>query len=422
MILKLKNISKNFPIILIISSFGIYIFSYPIRLEHAVVYSGFFLYILFALPLRRIPFSFDFSSLILIFTLFFTYSLFLGVLMGNSILDSYVLGQIDRFLMPILILIMMGMIIGKKDLNLEEIWSKIQNYLIFGCVVSSMIIFYQAFIEPPTWLNLFLMGDVDYKGREILAERAYNMGRSTGIFSSPFEAGLFLANGLIISAYFLIKKKFNIFSICFFLIIFFGGILTTSKAFIVGIFLSFFLLLWLSKKKKVFVKLTVLLLIASIILSFLYKPLSENWRGFDMLNKFLSINSDTDILKLFSGNRYSYNDEGTLSLRFKQNSVFGNGFGNYGTVDSAFLEVWRIGGIFGIVFLIYVLGYVVLKGWNNRNLLEGKLLFILGVLFTLSSLGAPAITKNRVSVVLFVTICILISLIKQKYIKKDILP
>ena len=105
-------------------------------------------------------------------------------------------------------------------------------------------------------------------------------------------------------------------------------------------------------------------------MSFSYKPLSENWRGFDRLNKFLYISSDTDILKLLSGKRYSYNDEGTLSLRYKQNSVFGNGFGNYGTVDSAFLEVWSVGGIFGIVYLMYILGYVVLKGWNKRNLLR----------------------------------------------------
>ena len=129
----------------------------------------------------------------------------------------------------------------------------------------------------------------------------------------------------------------------------------------------------------------------------------------------MELDEDTDLLRLFTGRRFSTETSGSLYGRFKEiETPFGGGFGNYGTVDSAFLEVWLIGGVIGVFSLTIILIYPIYYGWKNRIFLKGKLLFILGLLFTIASIGAPAITKNRISVTFFILLCMLIYLIHKE--------
>ena len=57
MVIRLKTLLEYFPVLATISTFGIYIGSYPIRLEHLVLYSGFlFFFFIFFFKTTRITF------------------------------------------------------------------------------------------------------------------------------------------------------------------------------------------------------------------------------------------------------------------------------------------------------------------------------------------------------------------------------
>ena len=310
----------------------------------------------------------------------------------------------------------MGWILSYKNINIDLIWKKILICLVFGCIVVSFIIFYQGFIGPPSWLNYFLPGDATFQSKGTVAERAFRSARYTGIFSSPLEAGLYMSVGLLLSAYLVVNNYKKILGYYGLIFISFGGLMSVSKVMIVGIILTVLFLLW-NLKKRNYLKICFIFIFFSLLVFILNTIYLDYFEPLKNIQKYYpwNWNEDTDVLKLLTAKRFSNNEEGTLIIKFRENPmIFGGGFRNYGTVDSAFLEVWLIGGVIGLLLLSLILIYPIYKGWRNKKFIDGKLMFFLGLLFTIASIGAPAITKNRVSIVYFIILSVLIFLIHKK--------
>ena len=177
----------------------------------------------------------------MLLTIFFCYALIICFLRGNPLLNTYILGQIDRFLLPIITVILMGWVLSYETTNPEFIWKKILISVVSGCIIVSLIVFYQAFVEPQNWLNYFLPGNVTFKDIGTTAENAFQMGRFTGIFSSPFESGLYMSVGLFLSIYLVLSnynKKFGFLGI---ILISLGGLMSLSKVMFLGTILGFFI-------------------------------------------------------------------------------------------------------------------------------------------------------------------------------------
>ena len=84
--------------------------------------------------------------------------------------------------------------------------------------------------------------------------------------------------------------------------------------------------------------------------------------------------------------------------------------------DFAYLEAMSIGGLFGLIIFITIYFYIIIlalfKMLNFNK--EGKLLLFIWTILFFASLGAPAFTANRVSIIIWVLTTLLLLNIKSK--------
>lgn len=401
-----------FPLMVLASSFGIYLHPYPVRLEHFVVYLTLGIVFFRLIRSGRLLLPNELRPLTTVLGVFLIYSLLISGFNGVSLSNHETLGQVDRFVLPLAVIATAGWAFGQRGpAYLYGLINRLAIVLVIGSVIVSLVILYQALIGPPAWLRHFLPGgDADFVGRGTVAERSFRMGRSTGIFATPFEAGIFLSTALIFSVYLIGRGQAKFIGYIGFVVICIGGLLTVSKAFLVGMALAFFFILWSVDRKSSF-RLGALLIPSILVFLFVFRLLSHQWIGFDYLARLWRWREQEDLINLFTAGRFTGDGGGVLLNRWGDaRTILGGGFDSYGVLDNAFLEVWLVGGVFGVLFLSFLLLYPLYFGWLNRGALEGKVLFIVSLFFVIASLGAPALTKNRISVVVFILISVLLLL------------
>ena len=128
-----------------------------------------------------------------------------------------------------------------------------------------------------------------------------------------------------------------------------------------------------------------------------------------MISKFLT---------LISSGRLGY-DSSIVPIFEKvlQNRPFtGYGFGSIASADFAYLEPVYISGLIGLtaymLIYFYILFLSLFKALNNRK--EAVLLFLIWTLLWFAALGAPSITANRVSIIIWILTTLIISIISRK--------
>lgn len=414
--INLIKLKAFIPIFLVISAFGIYLHPLPIRVEHVAVYLSFFVLLFVSVRHGTIRYPLELRGITSVFLGFIVYAFLLGLFTGQLSLDTYVLGQIDRFLLASLVVIVVGLALARQSVtDIRRIWLTVVKIVVCGTAVVAGISIVQGLWESPSWLVYFQpIGDPDRGvGRETTALRALNMGRSTGIFATPFEAGLFLSTGLLLAVYLVKNALINWTGYIAILVIIIGGLFVLSKVFFLGLFLAFAYLLW-SLRKNIAGRVLFMSSVAVFWSTATIWWVADRWFGFDRLMRYLSPSDGADLVNLYTAGRFSSTSQGIIASKWSfEDGVLGNGFGNYGVVDNAFLEVWYIAGFLGVAFLLAVLLIPMYSGWRMRTTDEGRLLFFNGILFGFASLGAPAITKNRISIVIFVVISILLLLLNR---------
>ena len=243
------------------------------------------------------------------------------------------------------------------------------------------------------------------------------MGRYTGIFNQPFEAGLAYGAGLISILFILILEKdlscrlikpaflnLGLFGVVA------GGILSVSKVFFpLAIFISFVFFLWASKglSKKIFRNLFA---IAIMLPAFLYF-LRDQWSGLNYFLRLVIFDRNTDLLELFSAGRFSFRSGGNAAVTSHLNDsnlIFGYGLGSVSAPDNAYLEILYFGGVVGVlIYLIVLLAlfHFSIKGLRRQPVLAKYLISLL-VFSLFAGLGAPVFTVNRANFFLIIPLII----------------
>lgn len=268
-----------------------------------------------------------------------------------------------------------------------------------------------------TWfLEYFNVAGEETGGWTVLGSAA-SMGRYTGIFNQPFEAGLAYGVGLISILFILILEKdlsrrlirpaflnLGLFGVVV------GGVLSVSKVFFpLAIFISFVFFLWASKglSKKIFRNLFA---IAIMLPAFLYF-LRDQWSGLDYFLRLVIFDRNTDLLSLFTAGRFAAYSGGHAVVTAHLNDpnlIFGYGLGSVSAPDNAYLEILYFGGVVGVlIYLIVLLAlfYFSIKGLLRQPVLAKYLISLL-VLSVFAGLGAPVFTVNRANFFLIIPLTI----------------
>ena len=275
------------------------------------------------------------------------------IIIGAFTVLSFILSEVDFGLIDSFVLFLMVLTIlqGSSKITVLRI-RKLS--LILGAVMILSVLF--QFINPSSnYLDIFVNPDSDTRVRSL------NNFRYTGIFGSPFEAGVF-----IVIWYHFSHAYTSRFTRIPALIL---GFFTISKAFFIGLLFLFF------KKKYLhyFVILSVILFI-SVECNYVAIPRS--------INHLIQGILEGDISTL-SANRFG--EDSTVQSRITWNLLVPNGFATIGyAVDSYWLYVFTTLGFLGFFWVFFQI--------RTFRKMDSRILTYL----ILTTLGAPVFFKNTI--------------------------
>jgi len=401
----LSNLYRYLPFIFIVVAFGPYIhLGLGIRLEHLVIYPLFVLMFLFSFKSKYV---FIKDGLVL-FAIWMFAVAFMGIrtLFGNESELISALSDFESIMQPFVILLLFTLIvINFSKGNAKERIIKASKILIFLLSLNTIWSIFNIFMDFTT-INSYFWGS-----KESVASRAMTNGRFSGVFNQPMEAGVMYSIGLFCWVYLserLEKIKLRYIISLFLMII--GGLLTVSKVFLFGGLGLFFLGVIFNKNiwKLMFSLSFWSLAIGAPTFYFFTKT----WGGLDYLLRFFG--SNQGIIRLLTSGRFGENSQQSSLFEsvWKQNPLFGSGFGVHPIYDSGFFYFFGNGGLLALVFYVIILIIFVLMAIKFLILgklnSESKFFSLIVILIIGSSVGVPVLTLNRVSIVLWVFVGLLI--------------
>lgn len=240
-----------------------------------------------------------------------------------------------------------------------------------------------------------------------------DVGRYTGLFNQPIEAGIFYSVALIAGMHALKFGKMNRLVIFASLVaVMFGGIACLSKNFIVlgaaGALGYAFMIKLISRTVVVFLSIPI---IAAI-------PMALEGLNLDYVTSLRDLYHEGGILAALSAGRFG-SAGGSVSQLFESlfatgDWVTGRGLGSHLPLDNGYLEYLYQGGIVALAGYLVALATLSWVAIVNQAYSEGKLLMVLTGYVWLASAGGPAITSSRAGVVLMILMSACLISIRQK--------
>lgn len=400
----LNKLYERLPFIFITVSFGPYLgMGSGLRLEHIIIYPIFMMFLLlFLVRGQKLikPSAVIMTLWLVSITLMFARTFFGSAAIGKALADF------ESVFQPVAIMFLLSVVFKRIDGAKMQLKIEVAGKLLIALLSLNTIWSIASMFVDLNYINMYFWGSA-----ETVATRAMTNGRYSGIFNQPMEAGVLYSLGLLCWLY--LSERTNIFkpkyTVSLFLMII-GGLLTVSKIFIFGGLLLFFFGI-LSNKK--ILKLVVSLSFWSIAVGWpVVHFFSSRWRGFNYLLRFF--NSEQNAVSLLTADRFG-TDSQQLQLFtsvWDKNPLFGLGFGSNDVYDSALFYFFGNGGLIGLVFYISIIGYLVYLAvkylLSFKKNPESKLFGLMILLIIGAGAGAPVLTLNRVSTVMWVLIYLIL--------------
>jgi hypothetical protein len=414
------------PLVLL-ASFGPYVVrGAGLRSEHVLLYPLFALAVLMISVGRRTLVS---VPPVLVVTALLTANL-LWIALVTLITPLYtsfqlVIAQVENMLQPIAVLVVVGTFARATSLDhARDVLRQACLWLVALLVANTLLSVLSMFLDVSAFVGLFLREE---EGIGSVWMAAANLGRFTGIFNQPMESGLTYSLGLLAWGYLArVYQQRSVLSYGAVFLMVLGGALGTSKVFLFG-GLPLFLLYVFSVRGagRLAVNARLWLVVGAGVAGL--AVLLANWRGRTYFEILMSSSSSWDLLTLVSGGRFGGQEthvKDLFSRVMRESPFFGFGYGAEHMFDSTYLEFVVSGGmvsIFLLAAMFATLGWVGLKA-AYTELEEGRLLAAVVVLLVGAGIGAPTVTINRFSTVLWLLVVLIIGAIHLRSHPQKSLP
>lgn len=399
----MNNTLKNLTgVLLLCAALGPYLIA-GLRLDHVVVLLLGTFCILFAVMMRTtMP-----ERLVVL-----TITLLAGALV--TMISDYVVAPhyreasymsgIGRLLFPVLIISISAFVISKRDFLDDSRAKYFFSVIVWVAALSGFITVLSVFVDL-TWIeNMYSVGD----DGGVWAQ-SNSIGRHTGLFNQPLEAGVFYSTALFVAIfirYSEIRVSWNTTVVIFFIVA--GGAMSLSKNFvIVAVVLSLYFLYALNR--RTFFRLIIFILFLLIVIGVGVYNYADSSLSF--LESLYALYERDGLLAALTAGRYGSHSgaesdvEEMYRLFLTQAPLTGFGVNTRLPLDSGYLEYGYQGGVFAllsnILFFVTLLIYSI-KAVGNYS----KLLFVLAVYGIIASLGGPVITANRANISYIFCICV----------------
>ena len=254
----------------------------------------------------------------------------------------------------------------------------------------------------------FILGYFVKNEETAVWSQAFALGRFTGLFNQPLEAGVFYSVALLALVYLVSMKLWRpIIRYLILGIILIGGSLSLSKNFVVlGVLVAL----------AYAVSVRVLSIRSGVIWLGIVIAIIIVWFAFGneiYTNSFIDLFAEGGFLLALSAGRLGTGDTEVAQLwgqlMTSYNWISGMGLGSYLPLDNGYLEYFYQGGVFSLASYVAFIVTILVTSIKYWSVDESKLLFFLGLYIALASLGGPVITANRanVSLLMLIVSCVL---------------
>lgn len=402
-----KSWTDFIPICIIVASFGPHVFrSYGLRSDHLLIYS----LLLFVVPIFIIRQRFIRWSPPTVGILVLLWGITIWTL-GVSTFEYYptvsflkYLSSIENYTQPIAVIILV-LVFVRHTLYIDFLLSfkHLCQCLIFMLCLNSVFAFCSIFFDLSNLMRPFVLscfGDVS------VSQIGCTVGRYSGIFNQPVENGLTYSLGLLSWGYLnRSSAKTGFIDYCILFILIIGGTLAVSKVFLFGgIPLLIVYLNPLGNFKKYF---NWRFFLVAILGCCVILVIIRFWIGWDFISIYFKINSETNLISMFTGGRFGAENSSMSSYFAKvwnEVPLCGFGFGTVACYDNGYLEFFHQGGIIALFAYFALLGiyfWYSLRGFLS-GYEEGRLLLAYFILTMGASWGSGVITANRFSPIFWV--------------------
>ncbi len=393
--------------LILISAFGPYIFrNSGVRLEHLIIYPLAVILLIryFLNPKKATP---RIYHIILTLWLLLIFWLILITYFTKETFSFFIIAEMENMIQPLALLFILGELLKELSFDEQIKFLKVAAWVIIILLALNAILSI-ATIFVDTWsiVHWFLRGD---NFLETVWGRSLTNGRYLGIFNQPFEAGLAYSIGLLLWVYLLLRQKagsFLLLNVGISLIA--GGLLSISKVFLLGgIPAAILFAVWVLNTRRakrlggVFI---LLVIVTGLLTSF------RRWVGAQYLLQLFDYKqvSKVGALSLYSGGRLNQSSfVGHLfRLVWDVSPLVGFGFGVNFALDNAYLEFFYQGGLIALAIYLGILTILGLSFFRKlaSGLIEAKMALLLVALVLFAGFGAPVLTINRSSILVWVVL------------------
>ncbi|HEY0003141.1 MAG TPA: hypothetical protein VGB74_22010 [Actinoplanes sp.] len=314
------------------------------------------------------------------------------------------LAGLDNLLLPIAVLMIVWMVLGGGAERLRLI------AVVCWCTVWAMVV--NAGLA--TWATGGGPNLSSFQGQEgakTVAARAEQLGRYSGIFNQPAEAGLMYSVALLAAIYLYRHRPLTLAVTATAITV--GGILAVSKVFLlVGMPVGLWQILRVTGGRGR--RFSAMMCTAVVVLGGISSGMAPEWAGAKVLLRLLP-GSDGEIVALYTAGRLG--DDSTLAV-VTEAVLHGSPMVGYGAgglqvaYDNGWIEALVVGGVVGAVLFTAVLLTLATAWWKARRRAEnpestclagGLVAVVVG-----GAVGIPSLTVNRCSTVVWLLLALLV--------------
>ncbi|MEU5550471.1 hypothetical protein ABZ738_11925 [Micromonospora sp. NPDC047793] len=317
---------------------------------------------------------------------------------------------LDNLLLPAIVLAA-GYLIVSGDVDRLRLLRFAAGTLV-TVLAANAILAYAMLMDPGAYdhiLTAWWSGDA---GTVTTAERAATMGRYSGVFNQPAEAGVMYSLGLVAAVFLLRRRPVPLAAAGVLLTI--GGLLTASKIFLlVGLPVAIWQT-WAGSPWRT--RVGAALAVGGVLAVFDHQARRpDSPIGGMLLDAWLTPGEQSgSLLSLYSARRFGENS----TLADAAGIVFTHspwtGFGMDGlrvAYDSVWVEALVMAGVLGVVAQSAILTMLVVLWWRSRRRTDRAVVRFgagLLVVVVVGSLGLPTTTVNRVATVVWLLVALLL--------------
>tara|TARA_B100000579_G_scaffold438023_1_gene471011 strand:+ start:18102 stop:19370 length:1269 start_codon:yes stop_codon:yes gene_type:complete len=406
--LKINLNNTNLLYLLLIGAFGPYLIpSIGIRLDHLFIYGIFGILALH----NRIYLSKN-PSILFMFTLLlilFLSPFFNSINPLNVISNTLFISQIENYLQPIIIFLIFSSLCPKNIFELDDVFQSGLKLVLWLVALNTIFSIYILFNPETSLVRIFsgskVIGDFGGFSGVTNAELNLTTGKFAGIFSQTYIVGFIYSFALLGWAY--IYKNNNSQNIKKFLLVLLigiGGVMSFSKIFLI-IGMPLFMI-FIGFKRTIYLSMPIITIF--IIMISINSTIIEIIRDYEAMKYIyrLIFGFSNDFLNIFTSGRFA---DGSLIIPgiikvLSANTFFGLGYGSIETSDFSFFEIISLGGLVNLIAYSCLLIFLTMPIFFLESLKDKYFYSFFIFLSFISSIAAPILTANRISIVIWFVI------------------